>query len=109
MRTLPMDVEMSRARPAPAGRRTRAGDRSGSVETEIGSLRRRLAAAQETERAASVLLAQRLSDVKRLAAAAAQEAPPAGGQGAGGEAPQDQGGGVLDTESGPSGGRHAAP
>jgi hypothetical protein len=69
-----MEVEASRARPARAGRRTRTGDRSGSVEIEIGSLRRRLAAAQETERAASVLLAQRLSDIKRLA----QEARPAG-------------------------------
>jgi hypothetical protein len=74
-----MHVEASRARPAPAGRRRmRTGDRSGSVETEIGSLRRRLAAAQETERAASVLLAQRLSDIRRLAQAVAQEVPPAG-------------------------------
>ena len=78
MTTLPPDVEVPRALPAPAGRRTRTGDRSGSVEAEIGSLRHRLAAAQETERAVSVLLTRRLSDVKRLARAVAPEAQPAG-------------------------------
>jgi hypothetical protein len=78
MTTLPPDVEVPRARPVPAGRRTRTGDRSESVEAEIGSLRHRLAAAQETERAASVLLARRLSDVKQLARAVAPGAPPAG-------------------------------
>jgi hypothetical protein len=77
MKPLPTDLEVSRANPAPARRRARTGDMSASVETEIGSLTRRLAAAQEGERAASVLLANRLSDVKRLAGAAARAARPA--------------------------------
>ncbi len=77
MTTLPMDVEVSRARPAPAKRRTRRDDPPTSVVIEIGLLRSRLAAARETERTASVLLAKRLSDVKRLAGAVARESQPA--------------------------------
>src|SRR5229473_2616021 len=72
-----MDFEVSRAKPAAAKRRPRGGDVSASVVTEIGSLRRRLAAAQEVERAASALLVRRLSDAKRLAAAVARESQPA--------------------------------
>jgi hypothetical protein len=47
MKPLPTDLEVSRANPAPARRRARTGDMSASVEAEIGSLTRRLAAAQE--------------------------------------------------------------
>jgi hypothetical protein len=68
-----MDVEVPRARPAPPRRR----GTSASVVTEIRSLRRRLAAAQETDRASFALLAKRLSDAKRLAAAVARESQPA--------------------------------
>ena len=67
MKTLPKEGEPTRARPAPARSPARTGDMSASVVTEIGSLRRRLTAAHEAERAASVLLAERLSDGKRPA------------------------------------------
>jgi hypothetical protein len=66
-----MDVEASPARSAPTKRRRRGGDVSISVVTEIGSLKRRLAAAREAEGAASALLAKRLTNVKRLAGAGA--------------------------------------
>jgi len=72
-----MDFEASQASPPPAKRRTRSGNPSTSGLMEIGSLRRRLAAAQEVERAASALLVRRLSDAKRLAAAVARESQPA--------------------------------
>jgi len=74
MKILPMEFEGSQASAAPAKRRTGNGDVSASVAAEIGSLKRRLATAQEAERAASMGLAKRLSDVKRLAGAAAREA-----------------------------------
>jgi hypothetical protein len=77
MKTLPKEGEPTRARPAPARSPARTGDMSASVVTEIGSLRRRLTAAHEAERAASVLLAERLSDGKRPAGAAAGEVQPA--------------------------------
>src|ERR1700730_13751581 len=48
---------------------------SGLIETR--SLRCRLAAAREADRAALALLAKRLSDVKRLADAMARESQPA--------------------------------
>ena len=73
-----MEFEGSQASAAPAKRRTGNGDVSASVAAEIGSLKRRLATAQEAERAASMGLAKRLSDVKRLAGAAAREAQPSG-------------------------------
>jgi hypothetical protein len=72
-----MDVEVPRARPALPRRRARTSDTSASVVTEVRSLRRRLAAAQATDRASWVLLEKRLSDAKRLAAAVARESQPA--------------------------------
>ena len=56
---------------------TRNGDPAASGLIEIGSLRRRLAAARGADRAASALLSERLSDAKRLAAAVARGSQPA--------------------------------
>src|SRR6266849_1257257 len=72
-----MDFEASQASPPPAKRRTRSGNPPTTSLMELGSIRRRLAAAQEVERAASALLVRRLSDAKRLAAAVARESQPA--------------------------------
>jgi GT2 family glycosyltransferase len=56
---------------------TRNDDLATSGLIEIGSLRRRLAAARGADRAASALLSERLSDAKRLAAAVARGSQPA--------------------------------
>ncbi len=69
-------MDVSRERPTPAKRGTRSGDVSPSVGMEIESLRHRLEAAQEAERAALAALVKRLSDAKRLAGTVARESQP---------------------------------